>query len=471
MTKISTILVILFLGASLNAQNTWTLEKCINQALANSLNMKQSELSIAQKAILLKQSKAARLPNLSGSISFFEQFGRTIDPTTNTFANKKIGSSQFSLSSGVLLFNAGRINHTIAQAKLNLKASEQDAKNVANDLSLNVALIYLQILFAEDQVKNANDKLTISKEQLKRAKALIQAGSLAANESLTFEAQLAVSEQSVIQSQSTLDNAYLQLKQLLRLDTEDELKVSRPDILIEDVNPDLLNTEMIYQQALSSQANIQAGKTRLKSSELGEKIAKSQLYPTLSLSGSLSSNYSTLSRKLDGTDIATLPQQVKINGTPALLEIPQIIPKFSTNPFGNQLNENFGEAIGLRLNIPIYQNGRTSASVQQAKIATLQTRLKNEQVKQNLKSNIQKAISDARSAKRQYSAAEKSARATQAVYLNTQQKYDIGGASSFELTTAKNNADVAKTNLTSAQYDYLFKLKVIDYYQGKKIQF
>ena len=471
MAKISIILVLLFFSVSGNSQDTWSLEQCINQALANSLNIKQSELTVAQKAILLKQSKAARLPNLTGSASFFEQFGRTIDPTTNTFANKKIGSSQFSVSSGVLIFNAGRINNTIAQAKLNLEASEQDAKNVANNLALNVTLIYLQILFAEDQVQNANDKLKIAQEQLKRTKALIQAGSLAANESLNFDAQVATSEQTLIQSKNTLDNAYLQLKQLLRLDSEDDIKVARPDIQIDDSNPDLLNTEMIYQRALGLQPNIQAGNIRLKSSELGEKIAKSQLYPSLSLSGSLSSNYSTLSRKLNGTDIKVFPQQVTINGSPAVLEIPQVIPNFSDNPFGNQINENFGEAIGLRLNIPIYQNGRTSAAIQQAKIGVLQTKLMNEQTKQNLKSNIQKAIADAKSAKRQYAAAKKAAQATQAVYQNTQQKYDIGAASSFELTTAKNNADVAKTQLTSAQYDYLFKLKIIDYYQGKEIKF
>ncbi len=471
MTKISALLVLLFFGVSLNAQETWTLEQCIDQALANSLNMKQSELTIAQKSILLKQSKAARLPNLTGSVSFFEQFGRTIDPTTNTFANKKIGSSQFSLSSGVLLFNAGRINNTIAQAKLNLEAAKQDAKNDGNDLSLNVALIYLQILFAEDQVKNAKNNLKNAQEQLKRTQMLIQAGSLAANESLTFEAQVATKEQLLIQSQNTLDNAYLQLKQWLRLDTEDDIKIVRPAIAINDSNTDFLNTELVYQQALSTQPSIQAGNIRLKSSELGEKIAKSQLYPSLNLSGSLSSNYSTLSRKLNGTDIKVFPQQVKINGTAAVLEIPQAVPNFTDNPFGSQINENFGEAIGLRLSIPIYQNGRTSASIQQAKIGVLQTKLMNEQVKQNLKSNIQKAIADAKSAKQQYLAAQKSAKATQAVYQNTQQKHDIGAASSFELTTAKNNADVAKTQITSAKYDYLFKLKVIDYYQGKKIHF
>lgn len=471
MAKISSILLILLLGASLSAQEIWSLEKCIDHAQNNSLSIQQSEISISQGEISLKQAKENRYPNLNGSAGFFEQFGRTIDPTTNSFANKKIGSSQFSLSSGVMLFSAGRINNTIAQAKLNLEAAQQDAKNVANDLSLNVALIYLQILFAEDQVQNANGKLKNAQSQLARTKTLIQAGSLAANEALNFEAQVATSEQSLINAQNTLDRAYLQLKQIMRLDTEDDIKIEKPTIQVDEINTDLLNTEMIYQQALGIQPIIKAGETRIKSSELSEKIAKAQLYPSLSLSGSLSTNYSTLSRKLDGSQIVSFPQQVKINGAPALLEVPQVVPSFVDNPFGDQLNENFGQSFGLRLSIPIYQNGQATASIQRAKLGILQAKLQNEQTKQTLKSSIQQAISDAKAASRQYHAAQKTQKATAAVYENTQKKYEIGGASSFELTTAKNNADIAQTQLTSAQYDLLFKLKVVDFYQGKKIKF
>ncbi len=473
MAKIYSILLLLFWGAGLSAQEIWSLEKCIDHAQKNSLVIQQSELAISRNQISLKQAKSDRYPNLNGSLGFFEQFGRTIDPTTNSFANKKIGSSQMAISSGVILFNAGRINNTIAQAKLNLEAARQDAQNTSNDLSLNVALIYLQILFAEDQVENAKSKLSIAQAQLKRTQALIQAGSLAENEALQFDAQVATGEQSLITAQNTLDNAYLQLKQLLRLENDVDIQIERPDISTGDLNPELLTTEAIYQQALGNQPNIKAGEIRLKSSELGQKIARSQLYPSISLSGSLSTNYSTLSRKLDteNSKIASFPQAVKINGAPATLEVPQLVPSFIDNPFKDQFNENFGQSVGVRLSIPIYQNGRTSAAIQRAQLGILQTKLANEQAKQSLRSNIQKAIADAKAAKRQYTAAQKAAKATQAVYENTQQKYAIGAASSFELTTAKNNADTAKTQLTGSKYDLIFKLKIIDYYQGRKIQF
>ncbi len=471
MAKILTISFLLFFSASLQAQDSWSLERCINHALEQSIAIEQSNLTLASSKIQLKQSKAARYPNLNGGVGLFEQFGRTIDPTTNSFANKKIGSSNFNLSSGVVLFNAGRINNTIRQAQINLESATWDAKGVANDLALNVALVYLQILFAEDQVDNAKGKLDISKAQLNRTTALIQSGSLAKNEGLNFEAQVATSEQSLIMAENTLSTAYLQLKQILRLDTEDQIKIERPAVNLEESNPDLFSTEEIYQKALLTQPTIKASEERLKSSKVGKKIATSQLYPSLSLSGSLSSNYSTLSRKLDGTKIISTTQPVKINNVPASLEVPQLVPNFIDNPFGNQLTENFGQSIGLRLNIPIYQNGRTSASIQQSEINILQTKLANEQIKQKLKSDIQKAITDAQSAKRQYAAAEKSAKATQAVFENTKKKFEIGAASSFELTTAKTNADVAQSQLTSSKYNYLFKLKIIDYYLGKPIKF
>lgn len=470
MARILTISLFLFFSASLQGQDGWSLERCINHALEHSLSIEQSKLTLASNKIQLKQSKAARYPNLNGGIGFFEQFGRTIDPTTNSFANKKIGSSNFNLSSGVVLFNAGRINNTIRQAQINLESATWDAKGVANDLALNVALVYLQILFAEDQVDNTKSKLAIAKAQLKRTQALIKSGSLAKNEALNFEAQLATSEQSLIIAENTLSNAYLQLKQMLRLDTEDEIQIERPDVSLGQVDPDQFNTERVYQKALMAQPNIKASEHRIKSSVVGKKIAKSQLYPSLSLSGSFSSNVSTLSRKLDGTRIISTTQPVKINGNPASLEIPQLIPNFIDNPFGDQLTENFGQSIGLRLNIPIYQNGRTTASIQQSEIRVLQTKVANEQIKQKLKSDIQKSITDAQSAKRQYTAAEKSAKATQAVFENTQKKFDIGAASSFELTTSKTNADVAQSQFTSSKYNYLFKLKIIDYYLGKPIK-
>jgi len=212
-------------GLLLNAQTTWSLQRCIDRAYANSLSIQSSRLAEEQQAISLKSAKAARLPNFNGSAGFFEQFGRTIDPTTNVFANKKIGSARFGLNAGVILFNAGRINHTIRQAKINMQAARLQSQSITNDLGLNVAMIYLQILFAEDQVQSAKDRLQIAQSNLDRAKALIRAGSLAANEALNLEAQVATAEQGLLSAQSTLERAYLLLKQILLLDEDEIIKV------------------------------------------------------------------------------------------------------------------------------------------------------------------------------------------------------------------------------------------------------
>lgn len=471
MAKLIPIFLFLFLGGSLTAQDVWSLDKCIKHAQENSLSIQQSQLNTASKKISFVQAKQERYPNLSAAAGFFEQQGRTIDPTTNTFFNKSIGSSQLSLSSGVVLFNAGRINNTIQQAKLNLEAAQYDALADVNDLALNVALIYMQILFAEDQVSNAENKLELAQSQLDRTNILVASGSLPENEKLNFEAQLATSEQTLISNQNTLDNAYLQLKQLLLLDTDESIKLARPDIELDQENPDLFLTEIIYQEALGIQPNIKSNAKAMESADLGIKIAKAQYYPSLSLSGSLSSNYSTLSKKVDGVETVIIPQNVSVNGVPVLLEVPKEIPLLVDNPFSNQINENFGQSFGLRLNIPIYQNGRTAASVQRATIARKQTELVGKQRRQTLKRDIQKAINDAKGAKRQYEAASKSMFATKAVYQNTKAKFEIGSASSFELTTARSNADMAESQLIIAKYDYLFKLKVIDYYRGKPIKF
>ncbi len=466
MRRSAFILLAVWVCLPARAQEEWTLRRCIEQARENSITVQKSRLGTELNELSLREARAARLPNLSLSTGFFEQFGRTIDPTTNTFANQKIGSSRASLNTGLTLFNAGRINHTIQRARLNVEAAHLNDQSARDDLALNVALVYFQILFAQDQVDIARKRRELARQQIERTKALIEAGSLPANEILNFQSKLADAEQQVVAAENSLDAAYLQLRQMLR--TDEDIRIRRVPVEAR-IEADIPDEETVFRAAVARLPAIRAAQLQVRSSRLGVKIAKSALWPTLTIGGSMSTNYSSLSKKLDGFEVVTIPQQVSINGSPAVLEVPRQIPVLKDNPFPNQLDENFGQSFGLNLSVPIYQNYRSAAAVQRARIAVRQAELDEMQARYNLRTTIQKAVHQARAARQQLRAAQKAYEAALAVLRNTQEKYDAGAAGAFELTTAKTNADIAENNLLSARYDLFFKRKILDFYLGKDL--
>lgn len=417
----------------------WTLEQCVNYAMDNSLTIKRARNAIELASVNDLGNRMQRLPSINASSSYNFSFGRSLNPVTNDFENTQFSGGSTSLNGGILLYGGGVINNSIKQGKADLNAAQFDAQAAANDIALQVAGAYLNILLAEEQVANAQKQLEQSTTQLEQTDRLIRAGSLPPNDRLDFVAQAALNEQAIIEAQNLVTINYLTLKQLLELDPNQELRIVKPDVVIpDDANPEIYTLEQVYSTALGTQPQIKADEFRLQSAALQERIARSQGLPRLSLGGSLGTNYSD--RVGEAID------------------------------FFDQFKNNFGQSFGFSLSVPIYNNHNVSVNIERAKVNMANTELTNLQNKQLLKADVQRAIADARAAKESYEAGQRSVEAAQAAFDNAQKRFDLGAINTLEYSTASNNLDRAQLTLIQAKYQYLFNLKVVDFYLGREIK-
>jgi outer membrane protein len=464
----------LFLLASatgVRAQETWSLEHCVNYALEHNLSVRQADANVKLSALSQQQAKAARLPSVSASANGGKQFGRTIDPTTNQFVTQSTGYNSLGLNAGLTLFSGGQIFHNVKQAGWNLQATAADGQQTTNTLALQVATAYLNVLLAMEQLESAHRRVTQSEQQLTNTLKLVDAGTVPLGDRYNLDAQVARNQQSEVVANNNVELSYLSLKQLLQLEPDFDLRIERPTVVIPaDANPDGLTLTPVYGTALNTQPNIKAVDFRIKSAEEGISVAKASYFPTLSLFANLSSNYSTQYLDYISTGkVVGAPVTVYFNGVAEQVAFEQQTYRTEKISYTDQINRNFGQGVGLSLSVPIYQNGRIHLNVERARLNLINAQLQSNQTRQQLKNDIQTAIANARSARKQLEAAQKGAEATRIAYSNTEKRFALGAVNTLDLTTAKSNLDIAENDLIVAKYDYLFKLKILDFYQGKPL--
>ncbi|MCB9285253.1 MAG: TolC family protein [Lewinellaceae bacterium] len=467
------LVTILLVGFALPlfGQEPWSLVKCVEYARENSLIMQQAELGIQRAEVNLQRQKNSRLPSLNASANGGAQFGRTIDPTTNSFNNQTIYFNSFGVNAGAIIYNGGRINHAIEQGKYDLEASKLDADAAFNSMALSIASAYLQILLSQEQVENASRQLEQSQALLDQTEKLVQAGALAPNERLTIDAQVALNEQNLIQAENALESSYLILRQLLELAPGESFDIVRPAVTIPvTTNPDELAWQEVYAAALGTQPQIEAGEMRKSSAEESYYQARSLALPTVSVFGNLNSNWSNLAKSVDGYGTDYIDLNVIFNGVPQTIQIAQQVPNLVNNPYFNQLNENFGQSVGLNLSVPLYNGSRAHLTQQEVEIGVLSAKVANDQTKQQLQSDVQRAVNDAQAAKRSFDAAQRALNAAQASFENAEKRFQIGALNTYEFTVAKTNLDSAQLSFTQAKYQYIFTLKVIDFYLGRPLE-
>ena len=455
------------------AQQPWTLQRCISYIEENNLNLKQMEFQVQNAEWQLKQSQFSRIPSLNADVRGGVQFGRTIDPTTNSFDNQTIGFNSYSLNGGIPVYNGNSINRSIQRDKLDLRATKLEAEDMFNTLALTAASSYLEILLAQEQLENAKQQVTQSEAQLEQIDRLIQAGALPKNDRLDVIAQLALNEQNAIQAENALSIAKLNLKNILQIDPSEPIEVVQPDIdkIIVGNDPDNYSADEVYVNALGIMPIIEANDLRLQSSEKNVDVFRSQMLPNLFLFGSLTTNWSSVGQVVDGTTLAFVPISIRnpTDGTVSTLEIGQEVPIFSDDSYFNQLRTNFGQSVGMTLSIPIFNNYSNKVRVEQAKLGVLTARVNRTANRQQLKVDVQNAVNNARASKRIYNAAQTSLEAATVAYENAQKQFEVGAFNTFELTTAKIRKDTAEIELIRSKYQYLFNLKVVDFYQGKSL--
>ena len=463
----------------LSAQEIWSLEKCIKHSMESSLTIKQSNINTKLSEINLRQSKSARHPNLNGNVSAFWNFGRTVDPTTNQFNTETFFSNNYGISSGVMLWNGSRINNNIKRNKIGLEAAENDVEQVKRNVALQVAVNYLNVLFAKENIQISEKQLSLNTQQLEQTNKLISAGARPESERLNLEAQIATSEQNLIDSKNSLDIAILNLKQSLLLSPDYEIDVEVPENIEITTDPDLIRFTEAFELAKKNRPDLYASELRVDAAEMDIKIAKAALYPSLSASGSLGTVYSNRGVSLTGFETEFVDQTVNISSTDPQFPIADVpvnirsevrTPIFEDQKYTDQLDANLSYGFGVGLSIPIYNNGSAKAGIERAELGRLNASYEKDLLLESLKITVQQSIADARVAKKRLEASTKTVAAQQLALDNTTKRLEIGAANSFEWETQKTNLENAELTALIDKYNYIFAIKTLEFYLGKPLK-
>lgn len=469
-----------FLALSqIQAQDVWSLEKCILHSQKASIAVNQANLGIDQAEINLSQAQQSRLPSLNGSTNVGWNFGRTIDPTTNEFITETFFSNGYNVSTGVSLFNGMQINNSIKQSKLDLEATKNETEQTRRDVALQVASNYLNVLFAKENIEVSERQLLLNRQQLDRTNREIQAGRLAESERLNLEAQVAQSEQILIETRNSYDIAMLQLKQVLRLDPSFPIDVVAPEGVPVSTDPDMVDFEEAFAEAQKNRPDLIGQQLRVQSASVGVDIAKGALYPSVGAFANLGSVYSNQARQIIGSEeitvntpviVNSLDPSVPFNNVPVDIITTTDVPQIAKPSYSTQLDNNLSYGFGASINIPIYNRGATKASVQRAKLNAINSQLQYDQLMENLKILVQQSLADARAAKKKLEASEKSLNAQKLAFENTDTRLEIGAANTFEWESQKTQMENAEIQLLIDKYDYLFKIKILEFYLGKPLK-
>ncbi len=470
------LLLCLVFGLPLLGQDTgpWTLERAVDYALTNNLQVKRQDNFVELARLQAQQAKNNRLPTANGGTNIGAQLGRTIDPTTNAFEQQTIGFQGYQLQGNVVLYNGGQIKNTLRQAEIDLAAAKMDAKVNNNNIGLQVANGYLNIILLQEQLANARAQLTLTEGQLANTDALIQAGALPSAQRFDLQAQAAANQRTIVDLENQVEMATLNLKILLELDYDTPFSVATPALnpteaqLFQDYS-----LEEVYLSARGTQPTVAAAELRRESAAVAIDLAKSGMRPTVSLFGSLSTNFSSLAKDfsnptgepviVQGPDIPVI-----INGQPGTIANFQTTGlAFPNLGYFDQLNQNFGQSVGMSLNVPIYNQGRNKNNVQRAEVQRLNAELDIEQANNQLRNDVQLALTNLRAARQTYRAAEASQEAAQAAYDNSQRLFRAGAANSLDLVTATNRLEQAQTEFLRSKYQLIFNRQVIRFYLGQ----
>ncbi|MGV3586903.1 MAG: TolC family protein [Adhaeribacter sp.] len=452
-------------------KTTWTLQECIEYALKNNLRIKQTQLDARLSNINLKGAQANMLPSVNGSTNYGFNFGRSIDPTENTFINQQIQSASFSVSASVPIFNGFQIQNTIKQNRINKEAAQTDILTAQNDIALDVAAAYLQIIYSDALLENARVQLSSSQQQAERTQKLFRAGSVAGSNVLEIESQVATDELAIINAQNQKDIAELSLMQLLDLKKVTDFEVVKPDI--KDPGQEIINfdPEEIYGLAQQNMPQVRSAELRVNSALKGIDISKGAYLPRLAIGGNLNTQYSSARRQqiLVQQPVTSIVGYVGGDLGQPVTFINPFYFDYSKYPFFDQLTDNQGKSLFLSLSIPILNGLQARNNVARSVLNHESAVLNTEIVRNQLRQNIQQAYADALAAQKKFTATRRQLEALEQTFKNAEIRFNNGVLNPTEFNVARNNFIRAQTDLIQAKYDYTFRLKVLDFYQGKPI--
>ena len=468
--RVSICVLTLFVSTICYAQNKLTLQQCVETGIANNLQVQQSNMQMQRDGINWKQSKLDMLPDLNGTGSQGINTGRSIDPFTNNYINQSVNYASYGLSSRVVLFNGFSLQNTLKQNALAYDASKMDWQQAKDNLTINIILAYLQVLSNEDLLEQAKNQAMLSKEQVARLEILNNQGSIAPSLLYDLKGQFANDQLNILNTQNALESSKLDLCQLMNVSYDKNMLLERLDpasfAAKYDDTPD-----KIYQTALQQFSLVKAAELRRQSAEKGVKVAKGELFPTLSLNGNANTNYSNAARQdvfLNTTDV-TSDDYVVVNGTPSPVIRKQDNFRSDKIGYGSQLNNNIFTSVSLNLRIPIFNSLQARNRI---KLAALQLK-NNEWVAKTTRTQLQQSIEQAyinmTTASERYKTLLDQVNSFTESFRAADTRFKAGVGNSIDYLTAKNNLDRSNINLINAKYDFVLRMKILDYYKGLQL--
>ena len=425
----SILMTIIMIHTAVAQQKIWTFQACLDTALRRNITVNQVRLSNENNRISLAQSKANRIPSLDASAGQNVNFEKYVNPISSI--------TSFSVNSGLDLFNGLQNNMTIRQERMNIDAGQFDIEKAKNDLILNITSAYLQVLFSNEILATTRSQADADAVQVDRTGKMVDAGKVPESNLFQIKSQYATDKLAIVNAQGQLDIAKVTLMQLMEIPVMDSFEIEKPN-LEEPTMLLLRSNNDIYQKALTVQPQIAGASVRTNAALLGIKIYQGAYWPRLSLSGNINTDYAGIRTK---------------------------------DPFFTQFWNHFGENIGLNLSIPIYSNRQVKSNVERAKVNSLNTRLIEQNTKNQLRKSIEQSYTDLKNALNKYFATKEQYAAAEDSYKNMEKKYNVGLVAAIDYLLEKNNFYQAQSNMIQSKYDYFFKQKILDFYEGKAIVF
>lgn len=436
------VVLVVLVKVDVLAQNKqWTLLECCDYAVAHNISIKQTDNQRRKQELSLSTARNSRLPDLSASIGENFSFGRGLT-AENTYSNTNTSQTSFSLGTSVPLFTGFQIPNTIKLNQLNLEAATQDLEKAKNDIRVQVAQAYVKILYDLEICDVARRQIAIDSLQVYRLQVMLNNGKASQAELSQQQATLAQSRLTATQADNDLQLDILALTQLLELPSPEGFSVVRPDldVLLSALNVQLVSPDLIYQEALTARPEVAAEQLRLQGTENSIKIAQSGLYPSLSFSAGLGTNY------------------YKTSG-------------FTADGFGSQLKNNFSQYLGLNLQIPIFNRFSTRNNIRSARIDQETQQLQLDNVKKTLYKEIQQVYYNAVAANEKLRSSQQALLAAKDAFTLMQAKYENGKANITEFDDAKNKYMKAESDLVQARYEYLYQSHLLNFYRGRALNF
>jgi outer membrane protein len=468
------LIFILAINVPAKAQQKWNLLRCVEYAMANNISIKQTDLQSKTAELQLKQSKLGQLPGLSFSANSSYNSGRNQDPTSFSLITQSYLSAGLQLQSSAEIFNWFSKRNTIAANEWELQAAKANTDKLKNDIALTVANAYLQILLAMEQEKIAAVQLQQSQAQLSNTRKLVDAGALPELNAAELEAQVARDSSTLISAKGNVAQNILSIKAYMALDASAPFEIETPSVdkipleKIADLQP-----EAVYASATANMPQQKANNFKLNAAEKNAAAAKGGLYPSISVFGSLGSGFNSRAQEITGSSQINAPLgKVNVSGTDYNVFPLQPFTNYNygKTAFFSQLNQNFRQSIGLSLSVPIFNGYNARTNYERSRINIKNLQLQKDLDNQSLKQNIYQAYNAALVALEKYNAGKKSLETADRTYSFAQKRFEVGMMSTFELITNQNNLFRARLENALNQFDYVFKMKVLEFYKGQGLK-